>query len=230
MNEVLGKRTPEDTLSLLEVRQLADILASSLPDKIQIAALTLKSKLPYKALYLREVLLHRVSALATPAVELFERDQAIPAVVLTRAIFETFALFYALHDRLVCFLAEQNSVDLDDFLMHSLFGTRNWPEMPSSTNALTHVIRVEKIIPGFHSMYDKLCEYTHPNWAGTAGAFGEIDQEAFEVKLGLNERNPAWKTGVAALFVALNCFRHYYDNSADLILQLNTYFEQDGGH
>lgn len=130
MNEVSGKATPEDTPSLQEVRQLADIIASSLPDRIQIVALSLKSKLPFKAISLRELLLNRVSALATPAVELFERDQIIPAVVLTRSIVETFALFYALHQRLVRFLAAKNSAELDDFLMRSLVGTRNRPEMP----------------------------------------------------------------------------------------------------
>jgi hypothetical protein len=225
MNEVSGKATPEDTPSLQEVRQLADIIASSLPDRIQIAALSLKSKLPFKAISLRELLLHRVSALATPAVELFERDQIIPAVVLTRSIVETFALFYALHERLVRFLAAKNSADLDDFLMRSLVGARNRPEMPSSINVLTLIDRVEKIIPGFRSVYDSLCEYTHPNWAGTLGAFGEIDQEAFELKLGLNERTPAWKTGVAALSGALMAFRHYYNDSANLVQQLNSYFE-----
>ncbi len=230
MTDVSDDSTKEYTLTLQEARQLADAAASSLPDRIQIAALTRKSKLPFKVLSLREVLLHRISALATSAVDHFERNQDVPAVVLTRAVVETVAVTYALHERISRFLEAKNTSDLDGFLMRALLGRRNQPEKPSATNVLTLVDRVDKTFPGFRSMYDDLCEYTHPNWAGTLGSFGKIDKEALELKLGPNKRSAAGTTGVATLSGALAIFHHYYNDSAGLVRQLNDYFEQGGSH
>ena len=229
VNNVRDNETDGDAKILQEVQLLAKAIASSLANQIQIAALTTNSKLPFKALYLREVLHHRVSSLATSAVYHFTENRAIPAVVLTRALVETVALFYVFHERLTRFLEDKNNSDLDRFLMSSLFGSRNQPELPPSTNVLTFVERVEKtIIPGFQSVYDSLSEYAHPNYAGTLGAFSEIDMEQFEVKLGLSKRIPVWTTGINALSGALQIFLHYYDDSDDLVYKLNDYFEQDG--
>ncbi len=214
----------EDNISLLhEARQLTESISSSLLDRIQIAALTLESKLPFKALSIRELLLHRVSSLATAAVDLFERDQVIPAVVLTRAIVETVSVLYCLHERLKRFLDDKNSAELDKFLMSCLVGSRNVPDHPSAVNVLTSVDHVVRTIPEFRSVYDRLCEYAHPNWAGTLGAFGEIDHEQFELKLG--HRTDALTMGVSALSGTLMIFHHYYDDSAALIHQLNDHFE-----
>ncbi len=215
----------DNAVILQEVRQYADILASSLPDRIQFAALTLESKLPSKAFVLRELLIHRVSPLASAAVDLFELDQVIPAVVLTRAVVETVAVLYSLHERLERFTDDKNSSELDDFLYRCLLGSRNQPDLPDPINILTFVDRVEKTIPEFRSVYDSLCEYTHPNWAGTFGSFGKIDMERFELKLGPTKRTRAMSTGVKALSGALMIFRVYYNDSAELVQQLNDYFE-----
>lgn len=223
----------EKNISILqEARQLADAIASSLPDRIQIAALTLKSKLPFKALSIRELLIHRVSPLATAAVDLFERDQVIPAVVLTRAVVETVAVLYYFYERLRRFLDDKNTSELDDFLMSCLFGSRNNPnpDWPASINVLTFVNHVEKTIPGFRAIYDSLCEQTHPNWAGTLGAFGQFDWERFELKLGPTDRTPPMETGVRALSSALMVFHLYYNPSGALVLQLNDYFEHGASH
>ena len=229
LNNVRDNGTDGDAEILQEARRLAEAIASSLANQIQIAALTTNSKLPFKALCLREVLHHRVSSLAIAAVYHFTENQAIPAVVLTRALVETVALFYVLHERLTRFLEDKNNSDLDYFLMSSLLGSRNQPELPAATNVLTFVDRVEKtIIPGFRSVYDSLCECAHPNYAGTLGTFSEIDKEQFEVKLGLSKRIPVWTTGINALSGALEIFLHYYNDSADLVYKLNDHLEQDG--
>ena len=218
--------TPESILK--EAKQLTDAIASSLPDQIQIAALSLKSKLPFKALSLREVLIHRVSSLATAAIELFEREATIPAVVLARAVLETVAVMYSLNQRLLIFFNTKNIAELDDFLMRSLMGARNNPDLPKSINVKTLIDKIERIIPGFNSIYANLCECTHPNWAGTFGAFGEIDRETFEVKLGPKGRTASWEAGISALSGSLLMFHHYYNESADLIKGLNDHFEQEG--
>ena len=229
LNNVRDNETDGSSKILEEARRHAEAIASALANQIQIAALTTNSKLPVKALCLREVLHHRVSSLAIAAVYHFTENQAIPAVVLTRALVETVALFYVFHERLTRFLEDKNNSDLDRFLMSSLLGSRNQPELPDSVSVLTLVDRVEKtIIPGFRSVYDSLCECAHPNYAGTLGTFSEIDKEQFKVKLGLSKRIPVWTMGVNALSGSLQIFLHYYNDSGDLVYKLNDHFEQDG--
>lgn len=220
----------EDAIVLREARGFVETFGASLPDRVQAAALTLKSKIPFKAVSIRELLLHRVHALAGAAVELFESNRVIPAVILTRAVVETTAVMFTLHERLVRFLENQRTGELDDFLMRNLVGARNNPEMPISINILTLVDRVEKTIPGFRSSYDGLCECAHPNWAGAFGAYGEVDRQKLELKLGPSSRTAAFSAGVSALSGALLTFHYYYNDSADLVARVNDHYEQGGSH
>ena len=226
----LMSNADRDLWSLQEARSFVEAVAGSLPDRIQVAALTLKSKIPFKALSVRETLLHRVHALASAAVELFEGNRVIPAVILARAVVESTAVMFTLHERTTRFLQDLKINELDDFLMRNLVGARNNPDMPTSINILTLVDRVEKAVPGFRSSYDSLCECAHPNWAGTLGAYGAIDPEKYELKLGPSGRTAAFSIGVHALSGALMLFHHYYNDSAELMLKLNDHFEQAQQH
>jgi hypothetical protein len=220
-------RPDSNAQHLAEAQDFSDRLNASLPDRIQIAALTLKSKLPFKALSIRELLIHRMAALASASVDLFKQQRAIPAVILTRAIVETAAVMLTFHERLGRFLNDKNKdiAALDGFLMQCLLGSRNNPDMPTATNILTLVDRVEQELPGFRRTYDSLCECAHPNWAGAFGAYGEIDKDKFELKLGPAERSTAYTVGLAALSGSLMIFEHYYNDSGDLVRKFNDYFE-----
>jgi hypothetical protein len=209
-----------------EARQLADTISASLPDRIQIASLTLNSKIPFKSLSIRELLIHRVASLATATIDLFEGNQIIPAVVLTRAVIETVAIIYCLHERLQQFLNDKDDSGLDAFLMSCLLGFRNEPGFPKSINVLTFIDHVTKTIPEFRQSYDILSEYAHPNYSGLLGSFGITDKKEFELKLGPKDMNRAFSTGILALSGTLMIFTHYYDDSAELIRQLNDYFEK----
>jgi len=222
-----ASRSDRNAQHLAEAQGFSERLSSSLPDRIQIAALTLKSKLPFKAVSIRELLIHRMAALASAAVDLFTEKRAIPGVIVTRAIVETAAVMLVFHERLGRFLNDKDKdiSAFDEFLMRCLLGTRNNPDMPTSTNILTLVDRVEQKIPGFRSVYDSLCECAHPNWAGTFGAFGQIDKENFELKLGPAERSTAYTVGLAALSGTLMVFEHYYNDSGDLVRKFNDHFE-----
>lgn len=79
--------------------------------------------------------------------------------------------------------------------------------------------------PFLASVYDGLCEYVHPNWAGTFGAFGQVDKENFELKLGPAERSSAYTAGLAALSGSLLIFERYYNDSGELVRKVNDYFE-----
>lgn len=222
----------EDAEMLKEAKDYAAKLAAALPKRIQAAALTRRCKLPFKALAIRELLLHRTAALAKAAVALFEKGAVIPAVILTRSIVETLAVLFEFHERLQHFLKEETKDHhaLDEFLMRCLMGSRNHRDtnMPTATNILTLIDRVEKTAPGFRSVYDSLCEYAHPNWAGTFGAFGNAVSETTELELGPQTRIPAYSAGLSTLSGSLIAFEHYYQESGALVRQLNDYYERFG--
>jgi hypothetical protein len=219
---------PTDEAVLAEAKQLAQLIASSLPEKIQIAALPLNSKLPFKALSLRELLIHRVSDLADTAVELFEQRRLIPAVLLTRGVIETVAVAFSLYKALERFVGSHDVAAFDEFLMKGLMGGRLEDSSYRATNVVTLVQHVEKTIPGFESSYNWLSEFAHPNWAGMLGAFGEIDRESFELLLGPNQRTSAFSTGVNALSGSLLVFHHFYNGMAEMLQHINQHFDSQG--
>ncbi len=154
----------------------------------------------------------------------------MPAVILTRAIVETFAVLFDFHKRLDRFLKDEakDNRALDDFLMRCLMGSRNNPDMPNAVNILNLIDHVEKVAPDFRSVYDSLCECAHPNWAGTFGAFGSIKTETTELELGPLGRIPAYSAGLSVLSGSLIAFEHYYKESGELVRQLNEHFEKHG--
>ena len=110
-------------------------------------------------------------------------------------------MLFTFHERVERFLKDKDK-DIEAFdgiLMRYLMGSRDNPEMPTPTNILTLIDRVEVTLPGFRRVYDSLCECAHPNWAGTFGAFGEVDREKFELKLGPVATSPGYTSGLAAL-------------------------------
>lgn len=222
---------PEDAATLQEVKDLAKKLAAARPERIQAATLTRKSKLPFKALMIRELLLHRTVSLTTAAIDLFDDNQTVPAVILTRSIVETLAVLFDFQERLENFLKAETKdcFALDKFLLCRLMGSRNCPDadMPKAVNILTLIDRVEVVAPGFRSVYDSLCEYAHPNWAGTFGSFGNVVTETTELVLGAVVRIPAYSAGLLALSGSLIAFENYYKKSGEFVQKLNDYFEKN---
>jgi len=214
-----------DQETLAEAKEIAERLAASLTNKIPAAGLTPRSKLPFKTLSIRELLIHRVSELASSAVENFERDRVVAAILLTRAVIETVAVLFALHERVECFLENKNADEFDAFLMRTLMGSRINSDLPTAVNILTLIDRLNTVVEETRTTYDALCEITHPNWAGLLGSFGDIDRKALELRLGTAGRSRGMSAGVNALSGSLMAFQHYYNELAKLIDRLNTYFE-----
>lgn len=218
-------KLPSLSETLAETRQLVESIAASLPEKVDAASLTLKSKLPFKALSLRELLIHRVSVLASPAVTLFEQGNYVAAAVLTRAVVESVAIVFALHKQLRAFLETKDVHALDDFLMSSLMASRWKDATYQAKSILKFVDHVDKQIPGFRITYDSLSEYAHPNWSGVLGAFGEIDQINHILVLGPSERTTVFASGVNALSGSLFTMQHFYNDMVEMLHQLNEHFE-----
>ena len=206
-------------------RAVTEAIAQSLPPQVDPAALTVNSKLPFKVLSLRELLIHRVSALAVAAVDLHDKGNHLAAATITRSILETTAVAFAIEKNLNKFLRVQDVKALDRFLMKILIASgapdANHPAI--DITGLVNSVNTRK--PGFKDSYNQLCEYVHPNWAGLLGTFGQVDQASLILSLGSSQYAGAWATGVDALVNSLEEFQRIYASLGPLTVQLNSYFE-----
>lgn len=214
--------------NLADAELLCEELASSLPAVIPLAGLSLNSKLPFKATSIRELLIHRMSDLASAATRQLSDGFVVPGALLTRASVETVAVLYCLNRAIEQFLESQDMDRINSFLMSSLVGAR-WDDHPvQSINILTLIDKVTKELPAFRSSYDSLSEYAHPNWAGLLGSYGLIDREKDELHLGGRDNSVGLETASYVLAGSLFTFKHYYNLSAANLDQFNQYFEAQG--
>ena len=213
------------TLPTIEdARQVAKSFRASLPDQVSAASLTLKSKTPFKALVLREALIHRVSSLSDGAISEFDAGRWVSATVLVRGVVETTALLFTLNRRVSRALRDKSDDDLTEFLRRTMVSSRTEPSLPESINVLNFIDAVEKEFPGFRRQYEVLSEYAHPNWCGVLGAFSKLDRETHTVSFKAFEATPA-KTNIAGLMSALVVAEYVYNNCASQIDLLNQAFD-----
>lgn len=116
----------------------------------------------------------RVAELANAALRVMQHDQRLAAMTLTRSIFESVAVMTYVNEQLSA-IAE-GALEISDATHESfrslLFGMRHRSSGGfTSRNVLTLVDKADKRTKGFRDLYDKLCEYTHPNFPGGLGAF-----------------------------------------------------------
>jgi hypothetical protein len=152
----------------------------------------------------------------------------VAGVSLARAVVETVAVLFALHEHVARFLQDKDAEGLDSFFMKTLIGSRSGGALPVATNILTLIDRLHKEVEGARTIYDALCEITHPNWAGLLGSFGTLDRPKHELQLGSRNNTRGNATGLSALSGALMTFEHYYNDLANKIDEMNKYFEAGG--
>ena len=202
-----------------EILRRMEILDASLPRRVD-AMVSPNSKLPYKALIYREALAWRMAELSRGAFENFERERLALAILETRAAVETSAALWYLHAKLDTTLKAGAMGDIDDFLMRLSLGSRTDTDiMPQAINVLKFVDRVEKDVKGFRQQYDRLCEFAHPNWAGTALLYSKHDQAKLWTDFGANIRGVEGpkQIGVTNLSVALMLFESSDNRIADIM-------------
>jgi hypothetical protein len=71
-----------------------------------------------------------------------------------------------------------------------IVGWSNNEEFPEKINVFKCIDSVDKTMEGkFRRHYETLCEYAHPNYNGTFGAYGNPNHETLEVTLGSYPRS-----------------------------------------
>ncbi len=210
---------PEEDLK--KCREIVSRFETSLPTRVDPASLSTSAKIPFKAVVLRETLLHRVTELAATATELYERkNRVISAFLITRAVHETTALLYWLYLRMNRVVDEKLIGDFDEFIMKLLFGWKKEEDdnLPVAFNILTAIEKLDKLLDGkFRRNYDFLSEFCHPNYSGVHGAYAKIDRDNIWADIGPEHTNVSLLPGLHILVVVLEIFEHYYNKTGDLL-------------
>jgi hypothetical protein len=213
------------TLAFLmdEIRGRLETLESNLPARVDAMAVSRTSKLPFKVLLYREALIWRMAELARGAFDNFKTDNLVSAIVLARASVETTAALWYLCAKVATAVQSNNVGNIDEYLMKLNMGVATGAptevEMPRPVRVGNFLEHVEKDIPGFNYQYGLLCEYAHPNWAGTGLVYSKTDTDARVTYFGKNMRKSAntKHIGVGNLSVALMMFERRYNRITEIL-------------
>lgn len=148
------------------------------------------SMTPLKAMTAREALLWRIVELADGGIVCLDAGNYLSAIILIRASIECVAVQHQLNNTIrIAPTREASAVDAD--VLKLLMGTRFFStgdiaedNTIQMTNIQTCLNRLDKAFSGARADYEYLCEYAHPNWAGTAGLFTSGNPTKGIIRLG----------------------------------------------
>jgi hypothetical protein len=202
---------PEKRIEQLlnEIEQRLQSLESNLPARVDGWALSQISKLPFKALSFRESLIYRMAELGRSAFDSFANNKLVSAILLTRGAVETSAALWYLCAKVEAAVQSGTVGDIDDYMMRLTVGGRTDPDMPRAIRVSAFLKCVDKDIEGFSHQYGQLCEFAHPNWAGTTLLYSKPDATTpgiYDFGSNIRGGDRAYAGGVVNLSVALLIF------------------------
>jgi len=166
-------------------------------------------------------LLFRILDLSDCSLGLFKANRKPPAFTLLRSALETAALIYSIGSRTNDVCVTKNLNEYRDYIVKCLLGSRNESTPVDSLNVLTCVDKVDKEFNGFKTVYDFLCEYAHPNCAGTSRNYGKIDPESGRVVFTLMDGGDDKIKGLRALYFVLAVACDEYNKICDKYPELD---------
>lgn len=146
----------------------------NLPKEIDENAMGDKTHIVNKYFTIRAGLMYRAHELALAAHELAKNHQVSASITLTRALFETVSVVGYLNHKVDAFHKDKNFESFNETVMRVMLGSRIEGTPYSSINILSMIERIDKTMSGFKTTYEILSEYSHPNFAGTCGLYGEL--------------------------------------------------------
>jgi hypothetical protein len=165
-------------------KEALDQITQKLPDFIDPDLKELPSLLPFKAICLNSMLIHRVTHLVGESLCLHEQHSVLPSLMVVRAAIETTALLYMLNNKIEQAIKKNETEDLETFIEKATIGSRNDDTEIDSVNILTAIKHISKRYPEYLKFYEVLSEYCHPNYAGLLGSYSKLNEEKTVLILG----------------------------------------------
>ena len=215
--EPVPGKGPEELLR--EATEYAAHLRMNLTKSLIPAEISPTAKAPFKIVVLRELLLHRLSDLSDAACAMYGVGSVVPAIVLTRAAFETMALLFHLNKTIDRALREADAAVVDDRAMTGLLGSKDGSTNLPALNVMTAVEKLDKDYQGLKEMFETLCEFAHPNYHGLASSYqtitaANLDDPHVPVALGAVNPGPRAALGLLCLVTAIPLGRWFADDLA----------------
>jgi hypothetical protein len=205
-----------------QLKNLVDILNNSLSSEVPLDfSVTID---PLRAVVFREACLHRIAEISESAYQAFAKDNLIVALILSRAVMETEALYWGFISELEEALKSRNIERIRKFLTGCLIGVKS-PQLKllkspenvdliiDPTNILTFIDKMSKKITHYRLHYDSLSEFSNPNAAGTVDAYVSLDHEARVARLGKNRAKLVPELALPQLIGSLTMFLECVDES-----------------
>lgn len=188
-------------------------LSASLPAEIDLAKDVRRYKGAGKAAMIRVAMIWRQEELARRTLELVQSDDMVAAALMARAVMETTAAILHLEKLVMKGINTGFSKELDDTLAGFMTGSRVWEELDGAISVMKMVDTVDKLIPGYRNKYELLCEFAHPNWAGTYGAYAKHDEKSLTVAFGRKEDRTerTRKIVIVTLSASVELFLFYFE-------------------
>ncbi len=212
---------------LIEAEQLQQKLRGILPSNVSRENVSMVSKSTLKAYLVRAGLLHRMADLAETTIDLYRQGTNLPAFVLTRAIFETFALFYYFWKELETAVSSENVQEADHLLMQLFLGARNSDDELNPIRVGQAIKRLNEDCAGVRVIYADLCEIAHPNWMGTVGHYGNSVESVFDVNFEPPYKNLPPETGLELISAILDALLEWNDPVQKTLSQFKSRHEQE---
>lgn len=164
-----------------EIEEAIDEVESLLPNNLDGRELSKGSKLPYKLASINYSSSFRFLAIANSALELIKLKDYLSSSILIRSLMETASTLFLVEERINRNLNDFNCEEIDSFLMKVLVGGKLESDAYSTYSCTKAIKKVtDKKYVKFGEMYDELSEFSHPNWAGSAGYFSKIEYEGIK--------------------------------------------------
>ena len=214
-----------------QLQQAIEILRKQLETEVKAKDIGASSMTPLKAIVVRETLLWRVVELADGGVLCLNAGNELGAVIFARAAIECAAVQHQLN-RIIKAAKDGGPVEVDSAIMRLLMGTRTFSTgdpvkdaMLQMTNVQTCLKSLDKQYAGIAQQYEDLCEYAHPNWAGTAGLFSTGDATAGVKELGRYKNGMQLHLTEKAVDSITSSLLIFAGDYADVVDSLPEFFE-----
>ncbi|RLA81800.1 MAG: hypothetical protein DRG78_08665 [Epsilonproteobacteria bacterium] len=161
-----------------DLNQLLRELQVNPPKEIDVESMGGYDSIVAKYMLARAGLLHRALELAISADNSIENKQVVSSSLLIRALFETVSVFGYMYYKMINFNKIKDIKEFDTSITNILYGTRDGTTDYVSVNILSMINKIDKEYPNYRSTYDRLSEYSHPNFTGASLLYGSPQKDA----------------------------------------------------
>lgn len=215
--QISAETAPPDAEALTSINDEIARLATRRRSTVAVTGYLARSKIAWKMETFAEAVLYRIVALAEGTALSWNAAMPLPAFLCTRALVETVALLVDFERRASALLDAEDIRGLDELAMNRIFSSRDEEWLAQSpqfrtVNVQTHIEKLDRLLPGALSHYNRLSERCHPNSLGHHQMFTSTDYSngtvAYDGRKAMRDI-PAIIAGLTLLTVAEHCFLQF---------------------